>query len=63
MQQEFSKFESQVSLLLKANVPTTTIATTLNKPKKSIKNAIERINKKNKKILPLKELEKDEYIN
>ena len=46
MQQEFSKFESQVSLLLKANIPITTIATTLNKSKKSIKNAIFRINKK-----------------
>ena len=51
MQQEFSKFKSQVSLLLKSNVPITTIATTLNKAKKSIKNAIIRINKKSKKIL------------
>ena len=49
MNQEYSKFESQVSLLLKANVPITTIATTLNKPRKSINNAILRINKKKQK--------------
>ena len=49
MNQEYSKFESQVSLLLKANVPITTIATTLKKPRKSINNAILRINKKKQK--------------
>ena len=54
MQQEFSKFKSQVSLLLKADVPITTIATTLNKPQKSIKNAIKRINKKIQKDPKLK---------
>ena len=54
MQEEFSKFESQVSVLLKAKVPITTIATTLNKPIKSIKNAIQRINKKTKEKNTLK---------
>ena len=54
MQQEFLKFESQVSLLLKANVPITTIATTLKKPKQSIKNAIIRINKKKQRDPKLK---------
>ena len=54
MEQEFSKFESQVSLLLKADVPITTIATTLNKPYKSIQNAIKRINKKKQKDPKLK---------
>ena len=46
MEQQFSKFESQVSLLLRADVPITTISTTLKKSYKSIQNAIERINKK-----------------
>ena len=54
MQQEFLKFKSQVSLLLKANVPITTITTTLNKPQSSIKNTIKRINKKKQKDPKLK---------
>ena len=45
MPPEFSTYESQVSLLLKANVIITTIATTLNKSKLSVRNAKKRIQK------------------
>ena len=44
MHQEFSKFESQVSLLLRANVAIITIPNTLKKTEISVKNAITRIN-------------------
>ena len=49
MQPKFSKYESQVSLLLKANIPITTIATTLNKTELSVRNAKIRIQRKKQK--------------
>ena len=46
MSLNLSKFESKVNLLYKANTPLSTISTILKKDYKSIKNAINRINKK-----------------
>ena len=40
MDLKFSKFESEVKLLLKAKTPTSIISTTLEKSIKSIKNTI-----------------------
>ena len=62
MQQEFSKFESQVSLLLKANIPIPTIDTTLNKPQSSIRNTIKRINKKKQKDPKLKRVKAGQIL-
>jgi len=47
MQQNLSKFEEQVNLLLQAKTLPKVIATTLKKPLKSIYNSIARIKKKN----------------
>ena len=47
MQQNLSKFEEQVNLLLQAKTIPKVIATTLKKPLKSIYNSIARIKKKN----------------
>ena len=46
MSLNLSKFKSKVNLLYKANTPLSTISTILKKDYKSIKNAINRINKK-----------------
>ena len=54
MYPKFSKFKSQVSLLLKANVPIPTIATTLHKSKRSLYNAILRIIQKKQENTLLK---------
>ena len=48
MATKLSNFENQVTLLLKANTPISTISTTLNKSKSSFYATISRINKKNK---------------
>ena len=50
MDPKFSKFESEVRLLLEAKVPNSTISTTLKKSLKSIKNTIYRIKKKERDI-------------
>ena len=52
MEPKFSKFESEVALLLKAKTTTSVIATTLEKSTKSILNTIKRIGK-NTLLLPL----------
>lgn len=48
MPYKFSKFKSEVNLLLRASTSISTISTTLNKPPTSIYNAISRIKKKRK---------------
>ena len=50
MEPKLSKLEYNVSLLKKANTSNSLIATTLNKPLKSIENAIGRINKKKEEV-------------
>ena len=47
---KFSNFKNQVSLLLEANTSISIISTILNKPKRSIFNAIYRIKRKNKEF-------------
>ena len=59
MDAKFSKFENQVSLLLEANTSISTISTTLNKPKRSIYDAISRIKKKKNKEFNLKKASKE----
>ena len=54
MEPQFSDYKEKVNLLLKANTPIITISNILNKNKKSIKNTIQRINKKNKLFNSLK---------
>jgi transposase len=48
MDPKFSKFESEVKLLLEAKTPISTISTTLKKSKDSIYNTIKRIKRKEK---------------
>ena len=46
MATKFSTFEAEVNYLLNANISTKDIITILNKPSKSIYNAISRVKKK-----------------
>ena len=50
MAPNFSKLESEVRLLLKANCSINTIISTLNRPKRCIQNTIQRIKRKEKDL-------------
>ena len=59
MAPKFSKLESDVSLLLKAKTPISTISTTLKKSKDSIYNTIKRIKKKERDNLNIERVSKE----